>query len=190
MSLIKDFNQIKNESVADPKAIIKRDKVRFTLLTSRIIRMEYSATNSFLDVPSQVFLYRKQPVPRFEVVDSGDFLEIITEHLHLRYKEREEGFTKWNISIEIKELGAVWHYGDVDNNNLKGSARTLDMSSGKIPLENGLMSRSGWSIIDDSYSLVFNNNGWLEERKKWRERKRSIFFWIWEQLRAMLERLL
>ncbi|MHA1490254.1 MAG: TIM-barrel domain-containing protein [Promethearchaeota archaeon] len=171
--MIKGLNDIKNECIADPKAIIKKDKIRFTVLTSRIIRMEYSESNSFIDNPSQLFWYRKQLVPDFEVIESDGYLELITEHLHLKYKIDNKGFTKLRLFIEIKESGIIWHYGDKDYKNLKGTARTLDMADGKIPLENGLMSRSGWSLIDDSKSLVFNNNGWLIERK---EKEKDMYF--------------
>jgi alpha-glucosidase (family GH31 glycosyl hydrolase) len=40
----------------------------------------------------------------------------------------------------------------------------LDQADGPIPLEPGLISRSGWSLVDDTQGLVFNDNGWLEPR--------------------------
>ncbi len=160
------LQKIEKNRVADSKAIVKIDKVRFTVLTSRIIRMEYSEPNKFEDRASQVFWYRKQPIPNFEVITLDNFLEVITDHLHLRYRKETDGFTGWNLSIELRETEAIWHYGDVDDQNLKGTTRTLDASEGIVPLENGLMSRSGWSVIDDSKSLVFNDKGWLEERKE------------------------
>ena len=166
MNLKKNFYIKENEYIADPKAIVKGDKFRFTVLTSRIIRIEICETNSFIDRVSQIFLYRKQPVPKFEVKSSDHHLEIITEHVHLRYNKLYENFTKLPLSIEIKETGDIWYYGDEDARNLKGTARTLDGANGAIPLDFGLMSRSGWCVIDDSKSLIFNDHGWLEPREQ------------------------
>lgn len=51
---------------------------------------------------------------------------------------------------------AVKHFGiqEKDPLNLKGTCRTLDGSNGdnkRSELENGLISRSGWAVIDDSW---------------------------------------
>ena len=42
-------------SRADPAAIVIGPEVRFTVLTSRLIRMEYSRDNTFEDRASQAF---------------------------------------------------------------------------------------------------------------------------------------
>jgi alpha-glucosidase (family GH31 glycosyl hydrolase) len=52
----------------------------------------------------------------------------------------------------------------VDEANLRGTTRTLDFVNGYAPLNPSLMSRSGWSVMDDSATLVFNPAGWLEPR--------------------------
>lgn len=49
----------------------------------------------------------------------------------------------------------TWYPGKPDPLNLKGTCRTLDGSNGdnkRAELENGLISRSGWAVIDDSWS--------------------------------------
>ena len=151
-------------SQADPTAIVTGPGVRFTVLTSRLIRMEYSRVDAFEDRASQAFWYRRQPPPPFKATPESHEIEIETEHLLLRYRVSEKGFTAENLSILVKARGATWRFGDRDRHNLRGTARTLDKADGEIPLEPGLMSRAGWSLVDDSASLVFNQNGWLEER--------------------------
>jgi alpha-glucosidase (family GH31 glycosyl hydrolase) len=54
--------------------------------------------------------------------------------------------------------------------------RTLDRINGATPLNPGLLSRNGWSIYDDSNSLVFNEEGWLETRSSHPEAKDLYFF--------------
>jgi len=155
--------KVKANPTPDPKAVIAVGKARFTILTSRLIRMEYSPTAAFDDRPTQVVWYREHPVPYFQLNQSAGRVEITTEHLCLTYQS-EGGFNAINLSIRLLPEGQVWHYGDVDVRNLKGTGRTLDGVDGSIPLEPGLISRSGWKVIDDTASLIFNAEGWLEPR--------------------------
>ncbi|HKY53488.1 MAG TPA: TIM-barrel domain-containing protein, partial [Anaerolineales bacterium] len=152
--------------VANPKAIVTAPNVRFTVLTDRIIRIEYDKANIFEDRPSQVFWYREQPVPKFKKKVINKVVEIETDYLHLIYKISRNGFASNNLRIKLKHSKVTWHYGDSAHTagNLKGTARTLDGVAGKTKLEDGLVSTSGWSVVDDSKTLVFNENGWLVPR--------------------------
>ena len=163
MTHIPQYFQIHADSVAATEAIVQIRQVRFTILTSRLIRMEYSPEDCFEDRPSQAFWYRRQPVPLFHYRQDGQELEIETEHLCLRYIIGSQFFAD-TLSIRLKESGVVWRYGDPDLSNLHGTTRTLDNVDGQINLESGLMSRMGWTLVNDSQSLVFNPDGWLEAR--------------------------
>ncbi len=160
--------RIRTHPIADPRAVITTGKARFTVLTSRLLRLEYcplaEAEPCFEDRPSQIFWHRHQPVPEFQVVRGTNRLEILTEHLHLRYIPGG-GFDPERLSIEMRETGITWHHGDPDPANLGGTARTLDQVSGQTELEPGLLSRQGWVVVDDSGSPVFNSQGWLEARE-------------------------
>ena len=48
----------------------------------------------------------------------------------------------------------TWHYGDAPRGNLNGTARTLDEADGAIELDNGVISRDGWAVIDDSAANI------------------------------------
>lgn len=150
---------------ANVDAIVKAKNVRFTVLTDRLIRLEYSKTDSFEDRPSQAFWYREQPAPSFKRTVTDSLVEIETEFLHLKYQITSRGFTGKTLSITLKQTGVTWQYGAKQSDNLKGTARTLDMAGGKIKLENGLLSKSGWAVVDDSEALVFNEAGWLKPRQ-------------------------
>jgi alpha-glucosidase (family GH31 glycosyl hydrolase) len=151
--------------VAAEDAVVIVGHARFTVLTSRLIRMEYSPTDQFEDHASQAFWYRQQPVPDFEVKHSEEEVEIITRHLHLRYAIQEQGFTPETLQVTLQELDETWRYGDPDVANLGGTRRTLDGADGAIPLEPGLMSQAGWVVVDDSQTLIFNDASWLEQRQ-------------------------
>jgi alpha-glucosidase (family GH31 glycosyl hydrolase) len=153
------------DPVALPEAIVSAPKVRFTVLTERLLRLEYDPAEVFEDRPSQAFWRRRQPVPEYSVKQHSDRIEIETDYLLLRYLTSKDGFTPQTLSIRIKGSENTWHYGDNDALNLLGTARTLDNIDGALSLEPGLISRSGWSVYDDSRRLVFNQDGWLEPRQ-------------------------
>jgi len=170
--------------VANSDAVITAKNVRFTVLTDRLIRLEYSKDGHFEDRPSQAFWYREQPVPAFKKTLTDTSVEIETDFLHLKYQITAKGFTAKTLSITLKQSNVTWTYGARQVDNLKGTARTLDGVGGKTKLENGLLSKSGWAVVDDSESLVFNESGWLEPRhpqtlkvlKTFRVSSKDIYF--------------
>ena len=163
MAQIPPHFQLNFQPVADPKATVIVGSARFTMLTPRLIRLEFEANGRFQDKPSQPFWYRKQPVPAFEYVVKSGRLQIETKHLQLSY-EVGRPFTANSLQITLKANGTIWKFGAEDPQNLRGTYRTLDEVSGSTPLEPGLLSRSGWSVVDDSHTLIFNEDGWLEPR--------------------------
>jgi alpha-glucosidase (family GH31 glycosyl hydrolase) len=165
----------KFDPVADPTAVIQRQQARFTLLTSRLIRLEYAPDGRFEDRPSQTFWYRRQPAPVYSLIEQDGWLTVETDHLQLRY-ELGRPFTPDSLQIKLKQTGLLWQYGDADGDNLGGTTRTLDMVSGDTKLEPGLLSRAGWALVDDSASLVFNADGWIEPRTAAPESQDLYFF--------------
>ena len=150
--------------IPQPESMVELHTVRFSVLTPRLIRLEYNPTGKFEDRPSQIFWYRQQNIPNYNSRVYENKIQIETDYLSLNYQINEVGFTPENLTIHIKSVNTVWHFGDQDDLNLLGTVRTLDQASGSVPLEPGLLSRSGWSVIDDSKTLVFNQAGWLEPR--------------------------
>lgn len=150
--------------LAAPDAVVEVGHARFTVLTARLLRLEYAPDGRFEDRASQVFWFRRQPVPPFTVKQSGATTEIETEYLHLRYEATADGFTADTLSIALPQSGIAWRYGDANPGNLRGTARTLDEVSGSTHLAPGLLSRDGWTVVDDSRTLVFNSEGWVEPR--------------------------
>ena len=150
--------------MAHPAAVVSVANARFTVLTSRLLRLEFSPAGVFEDRPSQAFWYRRQPVPEFEVEEQNGGLSLQTEHLELTYLTGGDGFSADSLSIRLKQNNITWHHGQQDPHNLLGTARTLDEANGAITLEEGLISRSGWALYDDSANLVFIEDGWLASR--------------------------
>ena len=156
-----------NDPVADPKAVVVFGKVRFTVLTEQLIRMEWAADGKFEDHASLVFINRRLPAPHFEksISDENGRLTIKTAALTLTYtpKADQDGrFTADNLSINLDtgEKLTVWRPGLEDDQNLMGTTRTLDGANGdktREPIEPGLVSRAGWALVDDSTRPLFDS---------------------------------
>ena len=153
------------EPVGRPENTIQGDKYRFTLLTPCLIRMEYREDGKFEDRPTQVVWNRKFDPVDFRVEKKDEGFELFTDRMHVTYTGGP--FTKNSLNLNAvggqNAYGAVWYYGE-KGDNLGGTARTLDEVDGKCPLQEGIMSRSGCSQIDDSHSLVLDENGWTQVR--------------------------
>ena len=49
--------------------------------------------------------------------------------------------------------------------NLGGTARTLDDIDGAIPLENGVLAFNGVALVDDSTTVLLDDDGWIAPRR-------------------------
>ena len=155
----------KTRPLAAAENIITDKFCRFTVLTSRLIRCEYSQDGKFEDRASQSVFYRDFPAVSYEVSEKDGILSVETEHLKLTYKSGRK-FAEDSLCIALKtEPAAVCHFGE-RNENLGGTARTLDGANGAIPLEDGVCSRYGYAVLNDSDTMLLNDDGWVEVRDK------------------------
>ena len=152
------------DPAADPRAVVTAGHVRFTVLTPQLIRMEWSADGTFEDRASLVFLNRKLPVPQFthDTAPKGGRMLIKTSFLTLVYMpgNSDGKFNADNLSISFSLNGneVVWKPGMEDTGNLLGTTRTLDRVRGSdVKLEPGLISRDGWTVVDDSTRQLFSS---------------------------------
>src|SRR5690606_17182048 len=130
--------------VIKTKNIVLGDYFRFTLITNKLIRLEYSESGKFEDSPTQIVLNRDFGEVDYELIKKEDHLEIITDYFHLYYKYGP--FSSSNLYIDVKynfsNYHNRWHYGSVPE-TLKGTTRTLDFVDGAIELEEGIISKNG-----------------------------------------------
>src|SRR3954463_6613798 len=154
--------------VADPAATVVRGHARFTVLTERLVRLEWSSSGEFEDRGTFAFPNRAASVPRFEVSESGGALLIDTGALQLRYTLDSGPFSEANLSIALDLNGerVTWCPGSESHANLRGTWRTLDGASTSVRLSQGLISRDGWYLYDDSRSVLFTEDGtWVAPRR-------------------------
>ncbi|MCD8276056.1 MAG: glycosyl hydrolase family 31, partial [Alistipes sp.] len=161
---------------ADARAVVTSGNARFTVLTPQLIRMEWSADGQFEDRATLTFVNRETPVPEFKVRESKSKLTITTPALTLTYilYLKNGKFSDKNLKAVFTLNGreVVWTPGMENPQNLLGTTRTLDGADGsklKEPMEQGILSRAGWSLIDDSQRHVLTPDAsaweeWVEAR--------------------------
>ena len=154
-----------NNPVAHPDAVVTAGKARFTVLTPEMIRIQYSERERFEDRATFAVVNRRLPVPQFTKEERNGYLYIKTNTLTLKYKiggkirgesgelSGESSDQVLRIDMQLNGRPVVWYPGKDDALNLKGTTRTLDGQIGdnkRREMENGLLSRAGWAVIDES----------------------------------------
>ncbi len=174
----KNISAHKFDPVANTGAIVINGEVRFTVLTPQLIRLEWAPGANFEDQASFVIINRNLPVPPFETEVRDEWLVIRTEKLTLRYKVGSGDLREDNVSISFtlhNEL-KTWFPGLEDNANLCGTNRTLDRVEGETVIEPGLLSRSGWSVIDDSERPLLDNSEWPWVMARDNRHRQDLYF--------------
>ncbi len=139
---------------------------RFTVLTDRLVRMEWSE-GAFEDRATFAFPSRYADLPEFTYTIQGTDLKIETKYLSIRYVDNGQPFDAQNLSIicSFSEQSVKWVPGSAPLGNLRGTRRTLDECAAAASLQEGLISRDGWSLFDDSGSPVWSSEQrWIDER--------------------------
>jgi len=153
---------------AHPSNMVVAGNARFTVLGSALVRLEYDPTGMFEDRASFAFVHRAVGPVAFTVKRMPGALLIETEDLKLTHAVGSGEFSKENLSIEwhVGSEFREWRPGMQDEANLGGTARTLDDVNGACELDQGILSRDGWALIDDSGSLLFGEEGWATPRRE------------------------
>ena len=156
------------------EVVYQDSNVRFTLISDGAVRMEYAPDGKFVDDRSFMAVERDFPAVPAKVKTKGNRVTIATDRMELSYKKGSGAFTRNNLVIKskIKDKPFTWHPGDKQSANLKGTYRTLDRFDGeyrdgeRMPIEDGILARDGWTLLDDSSTLLFDNadRPWVKER--------------------------
>ncbi|MBP3773705.1 MAG: DUF5110 domain-containing protein [Treponema sp.] len=170
---MKDLYKINEKSETLASNICKKGSLRISVLTPSLIRLEWSKNQSFVDAPTQKVWHRAFPQVPFIRQDSEKSTVIETDQLCISCKEAENlrdavqitlkhPAAEWNV---ITGLVDRWSYGDKIT-TLPGTARTLDNSNGEIPLEDSIISRKGFTVLDDSKSCIIMPGGEVAPREE------------------------
>ena len=73
---------------AHPQAVLQGRNYRITVLTDRLLRLEYEENGCFCDTATQLALCREFPVPAFTVEEKEEALTVETKALRLSYDKQ------------------------------------------------------------------------------------------------------
>lgn len=129
--------------------VYETEGFRVCLLTPCLLRLE---TGSVTDLATQTVWNRDLGAVSCQLEQTGKVLILRTEEVAFCVDLEKQELT----SVTLSDGTVVT---DFVSGNLLGTARTLDMADGAVKLEPGVLSRSGVSMMDDSRSLLLQENG-------------------------------
>lgn len=143
-------------------------KNRLTIITPTLIRLEYATDSAFIDAPTYFAHDRNSKLApdEIEVKELGnDTYEIKTKALRIWYKNDGYPFSTSNMNVFYQKNGKEAKFTNrfILKNNLGGPVETLDRVTKEIPMNDGILSKDGWYIIDDQRGDLIVN-GWLKPR--------------------------
>ena len=137
--------------------IFEKGDLRISLITPRLLRTEKGA---FTDKPTQTVQNRDFEKVEYKLNEKGDRVTVETS-----------GAT---FCIDTKTGGVEADFGGAHTKfagkPLPGTARTLDTIDGATRLDDGITSRDGASVMDDSKSLIIEADGSISPREKCSDR--------------------
>ena len=153
-----------NRALTNESNIVKGNKYRISVLTERLVRIEYNEKGIFEDKPTQFALNRDFQKTDYSIKQDDKFIEITTKYFKLEYL-KESNFTSIkNLKIYLESTDKIWYYKHPEIRNYNSTYTSLDDYNKSSNLNKGLYSEDGFVTIDDSNSLIINN-GILEENK-------------------------
>ena len=144
--------------VADKKQTIVNGKTRLTVITPCLLRVEVQRDGKFCDEPTQSVWFRDFCKTEFEAKESDGVVEIRTSGATFVYSFKANKM----LRISLADGRTVKNY---KSGNLKGTCRTLDVTAGIITLGDGVCSKDGVAILDDSKTLILTDDGKILPRK-------------------------
>ena len=165
----KQFTINMDKAISEKKTVFGDENYRITVVSERVLRLEYSPSGSFVDQPTQYIKKRNLGIPDFSIRQDPNIVEISTKYFVMTYikgqpfKGTSDDPMK-NLKIILnstdKERQKEWYVGHPEARNLLGNMVSVDMGIPK-PLDKGIYSLEGFSSFDDSKSMLIMEDGTL-----------------------------
>ena len=141
---------------------------RLTVITPTLLRLEYATDGKFVDAPTMFAANRSSLLPMSELTVKelgNNCYEIRTAALRIWFRNDGYPFSTSNLKVYYQLDGKEKTFTNrfVLGKNLGGPVETLDRVTEAIPMNDGLLTRSGWYMIDDNRGDLLVN-GWLQPR--------------------------
>ncbi len=155
-----------SKTVASDQVTFQGEHYRITVLTERLVRLEYSLDGHFSDAPTTLVKNRVFASPTFKVEQDERYLVITTNYFVLQYLKNKPFLgpkfaPDSYLKVNLQNTDKTWYYGQVEARNFKGGAVSLDNYKGSVKLDNGLYSTDGFVLLDDSFNFEIEGSGFL-----------------------------
>ena len=160
--------------IPEKKYVIKGKNYRFSVLTPRLIRLEYNKNGIFEDRATSLVVNRSFNNSNFMLTPDENFLIITTEYFTLKYS-KEKTFTQNTIKITVNGTDKEWTPGYRDFRNIGSIGYSLDEIEEKFKLSKGLYSLDGFVVIDDSKNYVIDNENFIK-----REETTDLYIFVYK----------
>ncbi len=160
-----------NDGIAREGTVAQGKTYRITVLTERLLRLEYNKTGVFYDNPSQFAINRKFPKPEFTLKQDDRFLEITTKYFSLSY-EKEKNFDAGkltpmaNLKIQLNGTDKSWYVHNAEVKTLNGLNTSEDGDPKNQRFSKSLYSLDGYASFHDSNTYLYNASGNLIPREQ------------------------
>ncbi len=200
---------------AGKESIVVAGDARFEFLTPSLVRMEYAPGGHFVDAPSVVVRKRNWPIVPVTVRRRAGWLTAASRDITLHYRLNSGRFTARNLEVTWSDSEGhtvTWRPGTRDPRNLGGLTYSLDNVSRAnlppagtdvsspvrdlipginvrlAPAQPGLLSRAGYSVLDDSGTPVWNPaHSWIEPREPAADQDWYLFLYGTDYQQALEE---
>ena len=139
------------------KVVFRGNKYRISVLTERLVRLEYNNDGVFNDRETCLVKNRLFEYPDFNVKQDDNYLVIETRYFTLTYIKNST-FSSRSLVAQCNGKKDGWYYGQSEVRNLNSCTVSLDNCLNLPKLEKGLFSLEGIATIDDSSGLRFDEN--------------------------------
>ena len=121
-------------------AIIRNSTYRITVLTPRLVRLEYSSNGIFNNYETSIVKNRKFPVPDYTKQENDTVLQIDTRYFTLYYSKNSP-FNSRSIKAKSKNNDEEWYYSQKEVKNFNSCAMSLDNTTKMPALEKRLVKK-------------------------------------------------
>lgn len=159
-SLSAYFIKNNRDLIPEQKNIITGDKYRFSILSPRLIRIEYNKDNKFENRATSLVIKRNFGSTNFTVEQTELSLTITTEYFTLTYVKGTPMNSK-NLKVKVNGTDREWYPAHKEIRNLGSINYSLDYLENNLKLDKGLYSFDGFATLDDSTNLVLENDNFI-----------------------------
>lgn len=169
-NLGEQFKIDRTKTVSKLESIVQGNKYRITVLSERLVRLEYSEEGIFNDLPTELVLYRDFEVPKFNIKQNKSLLQITTPYFKLTYlKEKPFVGNKINptanLKIDLQGSDRVWYYHHPEARTYATPYLDLMTDTGKNKGIKSLYSLDGFVSLDDSETPIIDEDGTLKRKE-------------------------